>query len=135
LIPDYKAYNESLADKLSHPPNYKLSISYIGPLYRFDKLNISKNEKQYDIVILISAPLPYCKLIVKELSDFASLNTSVSFAIISPYLFRSNHTNLNIIKYPDDIQWLSIVSNAKNIISAAGYSTIMDLFLINKNAI
>lgn len=136
LIPDYQAYNESLAGKLSHPSNYnKLPITYIGPLSRFDKLYISKNEKQYDVVILISAPLSYCKLIVKKLIDFASLNTSVSFAIISPYLFRSNHTNLTIINSPDDIQWLSIVSNAKNIISTAGYSTIMDLFLINKNAI
>ncbi len=136
LIPDYQAENESLAGKLSHPTNYnKLPITYIGPLSRFDKVDIMKNEKQYDVVILISAPLPYCNLIVKELSDFASLNKSISFVLISPYLFRSNFTNLTIIKSPDDNQWLTIVSNAKNIISTAGYSTIMDLFLINKNAI
>ena len=136
LIPDYQAENESLAGKLSHLNNYnKLPISYIGPLSRFEKANISINEKQYDILILISAPLPYCKLIMKKLNYYASLNTTAFFAIISPYSFISKKTNLKIIKSPNDMQWLSLVSNAKNIISTAGYSTIMDLFLLNKNAI
>ena len=136
LIPDYQAENESLAGKLSHLNNYnKLLISYIGPLSRFERVNISINEKKYDILILISAPLPYCKLIMKELNYYASLNTAAFFAIISPYSFISKKTNLTIIKSPNDMQWLSLVSNAKNIISTAGYSTIMDLFLLNKNAI
>jgi uncharacterized protein (TIGR00661 family) len=136
FIPDYQDLNQCLAGNLSHSTmSNNLNIEYIGPLSRFQNLNIAINEKQYDILLLVSAPSPYCTKIAQTINNIAMLNLSRSFAMVSPYHYNSNCPNLTFYTSPDDIQWISIISKAKNIISTAGYSTIMDLIAIKTSAI
>lgn len=136
LIPDYQDFNQCLSGNLSHSTiSNNLPIIYIGPLSRFTNIELPIYEKQYDILLLISAPSSYCTKIAKTINNIAQLNVSLSFAMISPYYYNSNCANLTFYTSPDDLLWISIIAKAKNIISTAGYSTIMDLIAIKTSAI
>ncbi len=136
-IPDY-APQPGLAGQLSHPRHTPNKFKYIGPLSRFDKPAPKLPHPQYDFLALVSGPEPqrtifenilirlfhsgpYKTIILRGLPGHADIIRK------SPYLTLISHL-------PDD-QFYDLVRNSAQIICRPGYSTLMDLMALQRQAV
>ncbi|MFH2141374.1 MAG: glycosyltransferase [Bacteroidota bacterium] len=136
-IPDYYT-DPSLAGDLSHPAKLPQNTKYVGLLSRFTMTSINKIEfPAYDILIILSGPEPqrsiFERKICKQLKNITHKVLLVrgmpnkKFIKSNAMVDVKDHLNANEMK--------SAILNAKYIISRAGFSTIMDLIALKRNAI
>ncbi|MEO6637921.1 MAG: glycosyltransferase [Ginsengibacter sp.] len=134
-VPDFE--KNRLAGELSHPHKMLSNTVYIGPLSRFEKLPAV--EKKYDIVISISGPEPQRTIFETLIFNQLKCDTQKTLIIrglpgqvekiIAPNDFAEvvNHLSARELN--------SAMQQAGIIICRSGYTTIMDLVKIGKNAI
>ncbi len=137
-VPDFDG-KDNLSGKLSHGFNTALDVKYIGPLSRFSiaKLNGRTSKELPNILVLISGPEPsrsnFEKLIIQQLSNYDGesvlLRGKPSEGEIEP------NGNIDIYNHLSDDKLLKIIEKSDLIIARSGYSTIMDLFYLKKQAI
>ena len=134
-IPDSK--ENGLAGQLSHPKNTPSNVEYIGPLSRFEPLK--DLPEKYDVLISISGPEPQRtileKIILFQLENF---NKKVLFVRGLPLEKESLKTDNELIKIENHLssdELNKAFQQSKIIISRSGYTTVMDLAKIAKNAI
>jgi uncharacterized protein (TIGR00661 family) len=131
-IPDYQ--ENGLAGELSHPKENTKNHIYIGPLSRFKKNNI---QSKYDILAIISGPEPqrsiFEKIITTQLKEHKKESLLVQGKPESKYCETIN--NLTIKSHLSALELNQAILNSKLIICRSGYSTIMDLITLEKNAI
>ncbi len=131
-IPDWKG-EKSLAGKLSQSSGN--NFRYIGPLSRFKQ--VKKAEKQYELLAIISGPEPqrqvFENLIRKELLASGKKALLVK-GIPSNSTIRKNDA-IDEVDFLDATNLNKIIQSSEIIICRSGYSTIMDLIIVNKNAI
>lgn len=137
-IPDFKEDYLSLSGKLSAVGSKTLPVYYIGALSRFyNYLNKSVGKsvsEQYNLAIL-SGPEPQQTLFANYLLNKA-LNDTVKWIFISPRTLRiACSDKIEVIVNPADEHFALLVVNANQIYCRSGYSTIMDLFYLNKKAV
>jgi uncharacterized protein (TIGR00661 family) len=134
-VPDFEI--NQLAGELSHPPQLpKIPVKYLGLLSRFQ---IGNESKHYKIAIVISGPEPQRSLFENILlKQLTKIKESVVFVrglpgekkqlfINNPFITIHNHLSSQELN--------KILLSAEIIIARSGYSTIMDLIALNKNAI
>ena len=137
-VPDFDG-KDNLSGKLSHGFNTGLDVKYIGPLSRFN-ISIVKartSKELPNILVLISGPEPsrsiFEKLIIQQLSNYDGesvlLRGKPSEGEIEP------NGNIDIYNHLSDDKLLKIIDKSDLIIARSGYSTIMDLFYLKKQAI
>ena len=135
-IPDYKG-QYSLAGDLSNKMKINKNTFHIGPLSRFSKL--PGYEIDYDILVIISGPEPqrsvFEKLITKHCS-ISSLNT----LIVGGKTEGSNsikriNDNTYQVDYLNSENLNTVISKSKYILCRSGYSSIMDMVQMKKQAI
>ena len=139
-VPDYAEEN-NLSGDLSHPKNefYKKNfpgnIKYIGPKSRFTK-GISKEEKNYECVGIVSGPEPQRTLFFEQLvDDFKKMKGKTLIISGRPEILKQTQDGeLTIVNHLEDEAFLSALYSAKKIICRSGYSTIMDLHVLGLNA-
>lgn len=136
-IPDFKG-SPNLSGKLGHQDLSTNRLKYIGPLSRLSAVKEvppkGLKTKGAFTLVLISGPEParsqFEELILKHSGDNlvivgGSLNSEKAN-------FGSHH-----LYYPflnsENIKWL--LTHAENIICRSGYSTLMDLFALNRKAV
>jgi uncharacterized protein (TIGR00661 family) len=124
--------NHSFAGKLSTPTR-KLPILYLGIQSRFKKRNLPEQDF---ILAVISGPEPYAEQLFREVIEMAK-NSNETFKCISPknYQIESLPFNLEIV---NQLTWKekdALFYQCKSIISRAGYTTIMDLAVLQIPAI
>jgi uncharacterized protein (TIGR00661 family) len=131
-IPDYK--EDGLAGDLSHPKENTKNHIYIGPLSRFKKKN---SKSQYDILAIVSGPEPqrsiFEKILTSQLIEHKKECLLVQGKPESKYYDKIN--SLTIKSHLSAIELNQAILNSKLVICRSGYSTIMDLITIEKNAI
>lgn len=135
-IPDI-AEEPSLSGILSHPANAKIKTEYIGMLSRFSS-HITDNEKNIEYLVILSGPEPQ-RSILENLIIKQADETDGRIVILRakpnqndlPYHIPENITFFNHV---DDDFFIELVSKSKNIICRGGYSTLMDLISLNRNA-
>lgn len=134
-VPDCK--ENGLAGELSHQENKPSNISYIGPLSRFELLN--DVSKVYDVLISISGPEPqrtiFEKIILSQLHNF---DKKVLFVRGLPNEHQNLKTDNELIKIVNHLpahELNNAFQQSKIIISRSGYTTIMDLAKLGKNAV
>lgn len=136
LVPDFDDL-DNLSGDLSHLFPIPEHVEFIGPQSRFEyPASVSKTEKQYDVVALISGPEPARSSFELELKN-KLLGTEQKVAIIRgiPGSTKMNiEKNLDIYDHLNDSELISILLNSKKIICRAGYSTIMDLNVLKRLA-
>ncbi len=134
-IPDSKG--NGLAGELSHPKNIPSNILYIGPLSRFELLNNVQNK--YDILISISGPEPQRTIFEKLiLSQIKYCDKRILFIRGLPYESKNLETDNDSIKIVNHLSANELneaFQQSQIIISRSGYTTIMDLIKLAKNAI
>lgn len=131
-VPDYEDVSQALAPALSHPTSNRynrISIRYIGPLSRFNKVNILPNST-YDVVAILSGLEPQRTLFEEDIKKkYSKLEEKVLLIrgrVSEPARFTENG-NITSIAHLNDTALVPYLLGAQTIIARSGYSTIMDL--------
>ena len=121
----------NLAGKLSNPKELKIPYCYIGLLSRFTAVSL---VLKYDYLILVSGPVPENTLFLKEVELFAS-QSKLKIAIVSTVKSANELINVDYYYYPTTGELNTLLNSSKTIISKAGYTTLMELLILYKNAV
>lgn len=135
-IPDYPE-KENLSGILSHPA-HTLNATYVGILTRMQYLNL---PKKWDIIIVLSGPEPqrsfFEYLIIQQAVELPHKILLVQGKPLSEPMKPYNHDiqNLQIVPFLKTEELNKAMAMAGLVICRSGYSTLMDLAILCKNAI
>lgn len=135
-IPDFESAN-NLAGSLSHPKNLpEIPVSYLGILSRFKKFSA---EKKYDLLILLSGPEPqrsiFEKLLLTQIKNFKGSIAMVRGLPATVMQLTNGNEQLTIYNHLPASGLNELILQSENIVARCGYSTVMDLVTLQKNAI
>jgi UDP:flavonoid glycosyltransferase YjiC (YdhE family) len=125
--------NHSYAGKLS-TPTIKLPIYYLGIQSRFERI---ETDKQDFILAVISGPEPYAEQLFNEVIEIAKKSND-TIKCISPKGYNTEIILPNNLELINHLSWKEkdeLFYQCKSIISRTGYTTIMDLALLQKPAL
>lgn len=130
-IPDFKGAH-SLAGKLSESNAGHL---YIGPLSRFE---FRESDKEYDLIAVLSGPEPQRSILEeKVISQLEKLEIKALIVQGKTEKLRQQDLskNIRIVSYLTTHLLNEAILKSEILLARAGYSTIMDLVFLQKNAI
>ena len=134
-VPDSK--ENGLAGELSHLENMPSNVLYIGPLSRFEKIN--DVPKVYNLLISLSGPEPqrtiFEKMILTQLKTFKKKVLIVRGLPEENNNLQAGLKSIEIVNHLSAEELNLAFQQSEMIISRSGYSTIMDLVKLGKNAI
>ncbi len=134
-VPDFK--ENGLAGELSHPANLQSNVTYIGPLSRFEKL--PGITKLYDVLISISGPEPqrtiFENMILYQLKNFRKKVLIVRGLPAESKKLQPPNSFVEIVNHLTAKDMSRAFQQSQIIICRSGYTTIMDLIKIGKEAI
>ena len=134
-VPDHE--ENGIAGELSHQENKPGNVLYIGPLSRFE---ILKNlPVLYDIVISISGPEPQRSIFEKIiLSQVKLTNRKILIVRGLPSENKEvmqENASVKIVNHLSSFDLNKAFQQGEMIVSRSGYTTIMDLAKLGKNAV
>lgn len=135
-VPDFPPF-DNLSGKLSHPlPGYK--PVYIGPLSQFSGFLLTQKEILYDAAIILSGPEPQRtyleRKIIHQLGQLPGRFLLVR-GLPGNQQGQVETTNVEVIGFAGKELLEEILIHSKIIICRSGYSSIMDLYLLEKKAL
>ncbi|MEP6948797.1 MAG: glycosyltransferase family protein [Ginsengibacter sp.] len=134
-VPDFK--ENSLAGELSHPANVPSNVVYIGPLSRFDKIN--DVAKIYNLLISLSGPEPqrtiFEKMILAQLKTYKKKVLLIRGLPGENKKLQADPEFIEIVNHLSAEELNKAFQQSGIIICRSGYSTIMDLVKLGKNAV
>jgi len=117
----------------------KIKVDFIGALSRIKLKPEIYNQNKKDVLIIISGPEPqrtnFENIIINSIEN---LKTERNFILIrgsNKSTLQTNNENLEIINLANSETVSEYLNKYQNIICRSGYSTILDLFAINKKAV
>ena len=135
-VPDFEK-NIALAGDLSHPKKLPtIPVNYLGALSRFKALNLAL---EYKLCIIISGPEPqrsvFEKIVLSQMHQ--SKEKMVMVRGLPNEENKLNHSFEHLTNYNhlDAEKLNTVIAQSEMVLSRSGYSTIMDLIILNKNAI
>lgn len=139
-IVDFSGKN-GLSGKLGHPKTIPSNSKYIGILSQFEIINEPKIrvEERKEILILLSGPEPMRSVLEEKLIQQLNVLPQYDFILVAGVPNGNSPDNLlPNIQYHTFLpafQLKNIIENSKLIICRSGYSTLMDLMFLRKNAL
>lgn len=135
-VPDLKASQKNLAGELSHPRKLpKITVQYIGPLTRLKGAVITQPSN--DVAIILSGPEPQRtileEIIVNQLRQFEGSGILVRGVFNETRIDEFN--DIKIVNYLNSNELNNLICNSNIIICRAGYTSIMDMLILDKKAI
>ena len=139
-VPDYANCRHNLAGALAHGGNYDQKVEYIGPLSRFEPCAegvIENNrifEESFSTVAVLSGLEPQRTLFEQALIERFRTAEHRILIVRGKVGLPATITHLGtvtMVPYLPDEQLLPILMQADRIIARSGYSTIMDLAVLN----
>ena len=130
-VPDFE--NSELSGDLS---KNKLNHLFIGPLSRFENYKNDDSKIHFKYLAIISGPEPHRSLLEKEITNcFLKLNYQC--AIINGKTTGKKRLieNISIFPHLRIDQFVKLISNSELVICRSGYSSIMDLYYLQKKII
>ncbi len=131
---DEKKLSGDLAHHYPLPPNAK----FIGILSRWKGEKKHSSEKKYDVIGIASGPEPHRtkfeELLIEQIKK-SGLNGLVISGKPEELQEKRVSDKLLIIPHLESKRLLEAIASSKVVICRAGYSSIMDLAAIGKNAI
>lgn len=138
-VPDYEGPN-ALAGKLSRRIDIGVPIEYLGPLSRFESKSSSRGPFDFDFLFILSGPEPQRSLMERDAIHGKIVNTqgkkcalvqgipNEAREIVSPRGWECyNHLSRENLK--------KLIDRSETIVCRSGYSTIMDLHILERKAI
>lgn len=141
-IPDVET-EPSLSGILSHPADVKIKTKYIGILSRFDGDDYGDDYgdgdgNDYDYLVILSGPEPqrtiFEDIVIKQATEVDGKVVVLRAKPDQEDLPADIPDNVIIFNHADDDLFVELVSKSKNIICRGGYSSLMDLVCLNRNA-
>lgn len=123
-----------LSGKLSILNNFTKPIKFIGVLSRFQQQS-PKTKTVFDILVLLSGTEPQRTILEKKLIfEFKNKSEKVLFVrgLISSKTTIKNTTNIQFINFLTQTELSDTIKKSELIIARSGYSTIMDLAVLQK---
>ena len=133
-IPDVEGL-PNLSGDLSHDVPLKIPKRYIGLLSSHHKEDL---EKKYDLLILLSGPEPLRTQLEKKVRhkyQTSDQNICLVRGIIEPEIQQKRLGNLTLYNFSFGKHLQDLFNSSDLIIARSGYSTLMDLALLEKKAI
>lgn len=127
-IPDHEG-NANLSGDLSHKYPLPNHAKFIGPLSRFDIVDKSYINTQYEIVAVISGLEPQRTIFEEQLINrFRNSKQNVLLVQGKPSSTTeySYLNNISLVSHLPDNELIVLFNGTKKIISRSGYSSIMD---------
>jgi uncharacterized protein (TIGR00661 family) len=132
-IPDTKE-NPGLSGDLSHKYPLPTKATFIGPLSRFQGMEIIQPTLGYEVVAVISGVEPQ-RTIFEESLMKRFKNTRLKILLVTGQpqseKIEKKEGNITIVSHLPDTEMASVLLGCRKIISRSGYSTIMDLAALN----
>lgn len=138
-IPDEEGEN-NLSGKLSHDIVFKIPHAFIGIQSRF--LNFKKTSSfmdalNFDVLIVLSGPEPQRTFLEKELKKKFNKH-SLKVLLVqgkTEHYSLTEENNITIVSYLNTNDLFIALQKAAVIICRSGYSSIMDLAVLEKKAV
>lgn len=124
----------NLSGKLGHLTETDLTIKYIGPLSRMTKKSL---PKKFDILCLLSGPEPQRTLLEEKLLELFS-HSEKKIALVQGKVCDVKtmqlSKNITVYNYLETESLEKLINQSEVVVSRSGYTTIMDLAVLNKPA-
>lgn len=135
-VPDNE-HAPTLAGELSHPKTLpRVPVLYMGPLSRFKKITA---VKQYDCLALISGPEPqrsiFENIILKQLQNFTGKTLLIRGLPENETALPEVNSCTTIKNHLTAADLNIAIEQAACIICRSGYTSVMDLVLLQKKAL
>jgi uncharacterized protein (TIGR00661 family) len=134
-IPDHSGKGK-LSGRLSESKRFPANASFIGPLSRFTEPT-GDREKKYEFAVILSGPEPqrtiFESLLVKEFK-----NKPYNVALVRGVTESDENYilgNIEVFSHLNTTALQEVIESSEVIVSRPGYSTIMDLAVLNKKAV
>jgi hypothetical protein len=131
-IPD--AEKNGLSGDLSHKYPIPRNASFIGPLSRFQGMEISRIDRDYAVVVIISGIEPQRTIFEKSMiARFQHAKHNTLLVAGQPQKEKKETISGNVtrVSHLHDSELAAVLLGARKIVSRSGYSTIMDLDALN----
>lgn len=139
-IPDFELHY-GLAGQLSHPPKLPGNIHYIGTLSRFSTPGGQRDVPipcDYDIMVALSGPEPQ-RTILEEMVFEQLKNSGLSGIIVRGLTEATEEWDLTekirVFSHLETAKMKEVILRSHIVICRSGYSSLMDLVTLGKNAI
>jgi predicted glycosyltransferase len=138
-IPDEEGA-ENLSGILSHDIKFKIPHQYIGiqsRFYQYAKTPSFIDTLDFDILVILSGVEPQRTFLEKELKKKLTLRKEKILLVQgkTTSFIKTEEGNITTVSYLNTNDLLVALQKAKSIICRSGYSTIMDLAVLEKKAI
>jgi len=124
----------NLSGKLGHIDTPLPNLKYIGPLSRLTKQKI---PIKHDIIVILSGPEPQRQFLeTKLLHELAAYQGNILFVkgIVETAMTKEIIGNMTIYNYMTSDRLEKAINESALVISRSGYTTIMDLAKLEKQA-
>ncbi|PNQ75089.1 glycosyltransferase [Hanstruepera neustonica] len=132
-VPDNRD-KPNLSSKLGHVESIDVKLKYIGPISRFNKL---ETPIVYDIMVLLSGPEPQRTLLEEKLSsELSHYSGKVLFVkgLVDGDIKKDIRNHITYYNYLTSDILETAINESNLVISRSGYTTIMDLAKLGKQA-
>ncbi len=142
-VPDFES-EVNLGGKLSHPKQNSEKIRYIGPLSRFvnQKPFVAKRKEREDkeelkILAWVSGPEPERENFENILMEQLALLKGKHILLrgLPSQSDIQNNSNISVYNHMEDSELIKLLPEIDLIICRSGYSSIMDLYYLQKKAV
>jgi len=135
-IPDNSVQN-SLSGELSHKGKLPRNALFIGTLSRFRKVNY-EIKKERDLIVVLSGPEPqrtvFERIVLNQLK-YLNLKTLLVRGKPDEKWEQPKINNLTVVNHLPSKELAEEIEKSENIICRSGYTSIMDLFHLQRTAI
>ncbi|WP_269685848.1 glycosyltransferase [Flavobacterium lacustre] len=124
----------NLTGKLGHLKTNTLNLKYIGPLSRLHKKEV---PQKYDLMVILSGPEPQRGILEEMLKrEVLRFNGKVVFikGIVEKEQKKEEIENITYYNFMNTRQLEQTFNESEIVLSRSGYTTIMDLAVLQKKA-
>jgi len=135
-VPDFEDVKARLAGDLSRSEGIKLPVKYIGPQSALTISTTHKLQNKFDYLILLSGVEPQRTILEKIcLRVFKHSHKKIVLVRGSNITAKNSSQNISVIDFVAGDELKDLILHAETVICRSGYSTLMDLCLLNKKQI
>ncbi|PKP36595.1 MAG: hypothetical protein CVT98_07465 [Bacteroidetes bacterium HGW-Bacteroidetes-15] len=127
-----------ISGELSHPKVLPKNAEFIGLLSRFQQIEAKKQENSWDLVGIVSGPLPHREIFEKELVNLSNrlgLKALIIQGLPQELSSTKEIGSATLVPHLPDHEMAEAIVSAKYLICRSGYSTIMDLIALKRTAL